>query len=64
MKWPVHNIVFHSPEENNKIKLIVLMAFCMEHTICNTLIALLIFDFPNVIRKLRHTFYCDIRVLL
>jgi hypothetical protein len=43
MKWPVHNSVFHSPEVNNKIKLIGLMAVCMEHTICDTLIALLIF---------------------
>ena len=30
------------------------MAVCMEHIICDTLIALLIFDFLNAIRKLRH----------
>jgi len=64
MKSPVQNTVFHSPEVNNKIKLIGLMAVCMEHIIYDTLIALLIFNFANVIRKLRHTFYCDIRVLL
>ena len=39
MKCPVHNNVFHSPEENNKIKLIGLMAVCMEPIICDTLIA-------------------------
>jgi hypothetical protein len=33
---PGHNTVFHSPEENNKTKLIGLMAVCMEHIICNT----------------------------
>jgi hypothetical protein len=49
---PVHNTVFHSSEENNKAKLIGLMAVCMEHIICDTLIALLIFDFLNAIRKL------------
>jgi hypothetical protein len=36
----------------------------MEHIICDTLIALLIFDFLNVIRKLRHILYCNVRVLL
>ena len=61
---PVHSTVFHSPEENNKTKLIGLMAVCMEHIICNTLIALLIFDFLNAIRKLRHILYCNVRVLL
>jgi hypothetical protein len=40
------------------------MAVCMEHIICDTLIALLIFDFLNVIRKQRRIFYCDVRVLL
>jgi hypothetical protein len=35
----------NSPEENNKTKLIGLMAVCMEHIICDALIALLIFDF-------------------
>ena len=64
MKCPVHQTVFHSPEINNKIKLIGLMSVCMEHIISYTLIALLIFDFLNVIRKLRHIFYCDVRVLL
>jgi len=64
MKCPVRKTVFHSPEINNNIKLIGLMAVCMEHIICDTLIALLIFDFLNVIRKLRHIFYCDVRVLL
>ena len=63
MKCPVHTTVFHSPEINNKIKLIGLMAVCMEHIICDTLIALLIFGFLNVIRKLRLIFYCDVRVL-
>ena len=43
MKCPVHNTVFHSPELNNKIILIGLMAVCMEHIICDTLIAMLIF---------------------
>jgi len=61
MKFPVQNTAFHSPEINNKIKLIRLMAVCMEHIICDTLITLLIFDFLNVIRKLRHIFYCDVR---
>jgi hypothetical protein len=37
---------------------------CMEHIICDTLIALLIFDFLNAIRKLRHMLYCNGRVLL
>jgi hypothetical protein len=46
-----HNTVFHSPEENNKTKLIGLIAVCMEHIICETLIALLIFDFLDAIRK-------------
>ena len=64
MKCPAHNTVFHSSEENNKIQLIGLMAVCMEHIICDTLIALLIFDFLNVIVKKRHTCYCDVRVLL
>ncbi len=64
MKCPVHNTVLHSPEDNNKIKLIGLMAVCMEHIICDTLIAPLIFDFLNIIRKLRHIFHCDVRVLL
>jgi hypothetical protein len=36
----------------------------MEHIICDTLIALLIFDFLNAIRKLRHILYCNVRVLL
>jgi hypothetical protein len=40
------------------------MVVCMEHIICDTLIALLIFDFLNVIRKQRRIFYCDPRVLL
>ena len=35
----------------------------MEHIICDTLIALLIFDFLNAIRKLRHILYCNVRVL-
>jgi hypothetical protein len=56
--------VFHSPDENNKTKLIGLMAVCMEHIICDVLIALLIFDFLNVIKKLRHILYCNVRVLL
>jgi hypothetical protein len=56
--------VFHSPEVNNKIKLIGLMAGCMEQILCDTLIVLLIFDFLSAIRKLRHTFSCDVRVLL
>ena len=56
--------VFHSPEVNNKIKLIGLMTVCMEQILCDTLIVLLIFDFLNVIRKLRHIFSCDVRVLL
>ena len=43
MKCPVHNTVLHSPEDNNKIKVIGLMAVCMEHIICDTLIAPLIF---------------------
>ena len=66
MKCPVRKTVFHSPEINNKIKLIELMAVCMEHILCETLIALLIFDFLNVIRKLRHIHvcFCDVRVLL
>ena len=64
MKCPVHNTVLHSPEVNNKIKLIGLMAVCMHHILCDKLIALLIFDFLNVIRKLRHIFFCDVRVLL
>jgi hypothetical protein len=53
-----------SPEENNKTKLIGLMAVCMEHIICDTQIALLMFDFLNAIRKLRHILYCYVRVLL
>ena len=57
-------MVFHSPEENNKRKLIGLMAVCMEHIICDTLIALLICDFLNAIRKFRHILYCNVRVLL
>jgi len=64
MKYPVDTTVFHSPEVNNKIKLIRLMAVCMEHIICDTPIALLIFDSLNVIRKIRHIFYCDVLVLL
>jgi hypothetical protein len=44
--------------------LLGLMAVCMEHIICDTLIALLIFDFLNAIRKLRHILYCNVRVLL
>ena len=39
------------------------MAVCMEHTICDTLIALLMFDFLTAIRKLRHILYCNVRVL-
>ena len=35
MKCRVHNTVFHSPEENNKIELIGLMAVCKEHIICD-----------------------------
>jgi hypothetical protein len=31
---------------------------------CEILIALLIFDFLNVIRKLRHIFYCDVGFVL
>jgi hypothetical protein len=31
MKCPVHNTVFHSPELNNKIILIGLMAVYREH---------------------------------
>ena len=50
MKCPVHNTVLHSPEVNNKIKLIELMAVCMHHILCDKLIALLLFDFLNVIR--------------
>jgi hypothetical protein len=64
MNRAVHNTVFHSPEENNKTKLIGLMAVCMEHIICDTLIALLMFDFLSAIRKLRHILYCNVRVLL
>ena len=64
MKCPVHNTVFHSPEVNNKIKLIGIMAVCIEHIICDTLIPLLIFDFLNIIRKQRHILHCDVRVLL
>ena len=64
MKGPVHNTALYSPAENNKIKLIGLMAVCMEHNICDTLIALLIFEFHNVIRKLGHMFHCGVRVLL
>ena len=64
MKCPVHNTVFNSQEGNNKIKLIGLMAACIEHIICDALFDLLIFDFLNVIRKLRYMFYCDVRVLL
>ena len=56
-----HSIPFS--RRNNKAKLIGLMAVCMEHIICDTLIALLIFDFLNVIRKLRHILYCNVRVL-
>ena len=63
MKCPVHNTAFQSPEVNNKIKLIGLMAVCMKHIICDTLIALLIINFLNVIRKLRHIVYCNVRVL-
>jgi hypothetical protein len=55
---------FDSPEENNKRKLIGLMAVCMEHIICDTLIAMLIFDFLNVIRKQSHILYCNVRVLV
>ena len=40
------------------------MAVCMEHIICDTLIALLIFDFLNAIRKLKHILYCNVLVLL
>ena len=40
------------------------MAVCMEHIICYTLIAVLIFDFLNVIRKQIRIFYSDVRVLL
>jgi len=40
MKCPVHNTVFHSPEINNKIKLIGLMVVCMKHISFDTLIAL------------------------
>ena len=40
------------------------MAVCMEHIICDTLIAMLIFDFLNVIGKLRHIFYCDVGFVL
>ena len=40
------------------------MAVCMENIICDTLIALLMFDFLNAIRKLRHILYCNVRVLL
>jgi hypothetical protein len=36
----------------------------MEHIICDTLIAMLIFDFLNVIRKLSNILYCNVRVLL
>jgi hypothetical protein len=61
---PVYNTVFHSPEENNKTKLIGLMSVCMEHIHCDALIALLNFDIRNVIRKLRNILYCNVRVLL
>ena len=61
---PVNNTVFHSPEENNKTKLIGLMSVCMEHINCDALIALLNFDIRNVIRKLRNILYCNVRVLL
>ena len=64
MKYPVPNTVINSQEVNNEIKLIRLMDVCIEHIICDALLALLIFDFLNVIRKLRHMFYCDVRVLL
>ena len=64
MKCPVHNTVLHSPEENNTIKLIGLMAVYKQHIICDILIAQLIFDFLNVIRKQRDIFLCDVRVLL
>ena len=63
-KCPVHNTVFQSPEINNQIQLIGLMAVCMDYIICDTLISLLIFNFLNVITKLRQIFYCGIRVLL
>ena len=41
-----------------------IMAVCMEHIICDTLIDLLMFDFLTAIRKLRHILYCNVRVLL
>ena len=47
-----------------KKKIIELMAVCKELIICYTLISLLIFDFLNVIRKLRDIFLCDVRILL
>ena len=40
------------------------MAVCMELIICDTLIAMLIFEFLNVIGKLRHILSCNVRVLL
>ena len=38
------------------------MAVCMEHIICDTLIALLMFDFLTAIIKLRNILYCNVRV--
>ena len=64
MKGPVQNTVFNPQEGNNKIKLIGLMVVCIEHIICDAQLDLLIFYFLNVIRKLSHMFYCDVRVLL
>ena len=43
MKCPVGNTVFHSPELNNKIIIIGLMAVYREHILCDILDALLIF---------------------
>jgi hypothetical protein len=43
MKCPVRNTVFHSPELNNKIIIIGLMAVYMEHILCDILDALMIF---------------------
>jgi hypothetical protein len=43
MKCPVRNAVFHSPELNNKIIIIGLIAVYREHILCDILDALLIF---------------------